>query len=289
MENSSGARPARRSRVWPVVTAALIGALAFSLSVANYGYFSTILLPLLIAAAVVVAGWSLLRLRRERAEHEAALTRWAATEAVLDERLHIARDLHDIVSHGLGMITVAATAAKHLDAQRPDHDRLLHVLDDIEGTSRDATRELRRMLEVLRDPDAAAPNRPAETLDSLPDIIGVAERAGLDVSLDQTPLGTVSAGVQLTVCAVVREALSNILRHAGPTRAHITIARSDDAVSVTVTDDGPAREWGGAPGAGHGLTGLRERITALGGTLDAEPSTAGFRIEARIPDTETAV
>lgn len=289
MNKRVGARLARRSRVWLVTIAALVVVLIIGLSFADYGFLSTVLLPLLVAATCTIAMWSVLRLRRERAVHDASVTSLAASEAVLAERLHIARDLHDLISHGLGMITVAATTAKHLDAQRPDHDRLLQVLDDIEGTSRDATRELRRMLEVLRDPDMSAPIRPAETLDALPEIISTAERAGLVVSLDHAPLGAVSAGVQLTICVIVREALANSLRHAGPTRAQIRIERADpDTICVTVTDDGPAAEWNAVPGAGHGLRGLRERVTVLGGTLDTEPTPVGFRLQVLIPDTEDA-
>jgi signal transduction histidine kinase len=94
----------------------------------------------------------------------------------------------------------------------------------------------------------------------------------------------VSAGAQLTVCAVVREALSNALRHAGPTRARVEVARRGGVLVATVRDDGPVDDAKAHPGAGQGLVGLRERVTALGGTLDAAPQGRGFALTARIPD-----
>jgi two-component system sensor histidine kinase DesK len=212
---------------------------------------------------------------------------------VLAERLRIARDLHDIVSHGLGMITVRAGTARHLHSQRPREDEhpgeeaLLEALADVENASREATQELRHMLEALRESDEVAPRHPTDSLESLPAIIAGARRAGLHVELHHADLGALSPSVQLAICAIVREGLGNIARHAGSTRARIELSDVSDAVTVAVTDDGPSAGWAGEPGSGHGLVGLHERVTNLGGTLEAGPHISGYRLSAKLPKDDT--
>jgi signal transduction histidine kinase len=113
-----------------------------------------------------------------------------------------------------------------------------------------------------------------------------ANRAGLRATLTVEELGEVSQGVQVAVCRTVREALANAARHAGPTDVSVTVRRDGEHITVTVADGGPGeRGWASSPGAGHGLTGLRERIGSLGGTLLAERVDAGFLLVARVPDT----
>ena len=239
--------------------------------------------PALVAgAAVATAVWAVWRLRADRGEYEARLTRWAAAEAVLAERLWIARDLHDIVSHGLGLITVRAAATRHL----PKSPEIEAALTDIEETGRQATAELRRMLVVLRSADAAGPRAPVEGLAELDGIVRAAELAGLRVRLSRDDLGEVSQGVQTAVCKTVREALGNTARHAGPTDVRVNLRRDGADVIVAVEDDGPADGWRATPGAGHGVTGLRERVVSLGGALQAAPAGPGFRLTARLPDRE---
>lgn len=249
--------------------------------------------PFVLVLLLVVGGvsvWAINRLHVERAEHEAMLARRDATEAVVAERLRLARDLHDIVSHGLGMITVRTAAAAHLHARHPDNDALLSALDDVEGISRSATVELRRMLDALRD-DADPPVlHPTETLACLPDIIDDARRAGLRVQMYQEDLGTVSPGVQVTICRVVREGLNNTARHAGATQVDVRLWRTPSAIAVSVDDEGPERDWRAQPGAGHGLVGLQERVSSLGGVLvagrrpDVDGPRAGFSLNATIPE-----
>jgi signal transduction histidine kinase len=229
-----------------------------------------------------VIGWAFDRTRRQRRRYEEELAAWSAERARQAERLRIASDLHDLVSHGLGLITVRAAVARglvHPDGERERAD----ALTDIERVSRETTTELRRMLAVLRDP-GTAPLRPSETLADLPAIVQEADAAGLAATLHVEELGDVSPGVQLTVCAVVREALHNTIRHAGPTRARVNVRRDRDVILVDVKDAGPRASWQSQPGVGHGLDGLRERVTALGGTLHAEPDEDGFRVAARVPD-----
>ncbi|MFL1380669.1 MULTISPECIES: sensor histidine kinase [unclassified Nocardiopsis] len=239
-------------------------------------------------AAVAVVAWAVLHSRRRRRTHEDELTRWAAERAAQAERLRIARDLHDLASHGLGLITVRAAAARTATGPDGEAERAL-ALADIERAGREATTELRRMLTVLRTPgEEAEPARlrPAETLRDLPAIVGAARDGGVAAVLDLGELGAVSASAQLTACAVVREGLANTARHAGPVAARVTVAREGGTVVVTVEDDGPAPGWRPHPGTGRGLTGLRERVALLGGTVHAGRSGPGFRLTAAVPDGE---
>lgn len=249
---------------------------------------ATLIAPVVITGlAIAVSVWAVVRSRRQRRDYEERLTAWAGQQAVQAERLRIARDLHDLVSHGLGLITIRAAVAR---AAGPDSAAGLNAaLTDIEQVSRGTTTELRRMLNVLRSEDGeSAPLRPAETLEDLPAIVDEAREAGLRVTLDLPELRDVSAGAQLTVCAVVREALNNTLRHCGPTRAHLAVRREDGVLESSYRDDGPVDGWTAHGGGGHGLTGLRERVTALGGTLDAGPDQGGFLLVARLPDGPAA-
>ncbi|GAA1326765.1 sensor histidine kinase [Leucobacter albus] len=277
-----------------------------------------------VTLAVIVGGlWvTIARIRRQRRVYEQKLADWATERAAQAERLRIAADLHDLVSHGLGAITVRAAAARSVEASGPEGlGERERALGDIETVSRETTTELRRMLTVLREP-GTAPLRPADTLTDLPRIIADARAAGLDVGLEMggvgdppaasaapgspgvpgvletpdgssadpasawgTALGAVSPGAQLTVCAVVREALANTLRHAGPSRTCVTVSREGTQITVRVRDDGPRGDWRAAPGAGHGLDGLRGRLATLGGDLETGPDGAGFSVLARIPET----
>ena len=253
---------------------------------------------LLLLTTVIVAGliamtsalvWAVQRGRRQSREYEARLTAWAAEHAVAQERLRIARDLHDLSSHGLGIITVRAASSGFLDGPDADIERQ-KAMGDIERVSRETTTELRRMLTLLRAPnDAQAPLRPADTLAALPDILAEAEQYGLIIDCEGSGLdeggdiGGLSQGVQLTACTVLREALANTLRHAGPTTAKVLVDWDRDGVTVEIRDDGPNPGWRAEPGAGHGLTGLRERLATHGGTLSAAPDGHGFRLRATIP------
>jgi signal transduction histidine kinase len=274
-------RPSGRSSVPPVLVIVAIVVLMAMCTVGGKGPAAVVLPWAMVAGAVAAAGWAVRRTRADRSAYEARLTAWAASEAVLAERLRIARDLHDIVSHGLGLITVRAAATRHL----PKPAEVAAALTDIEDASRHATAELRRMLTVLREPAAAELRAPLDGIDDLPRIVDGAARAGLRVQLTVDPLGEVSRGVQVAVCRTVREALSNSARYAGPTDVRVRVHRDGRYVVATVIDTGPAQDgWRASPGAGHGLAGLRERVGSLDGTLTAERADAGFRVTARIPD-----
>lgn len=320
---SANRRPERRSRAIPVlVTVGVVTAVAMVTGGVE-GRSATVIPALFVAGAVTAAVWAVLRWRADRRAYEQRLTEWAAAEAVQSERLKIARDLHDIVSHGLGLITVRAASTRHLDKPPEVAD----ALTDIEQASRGATAELRRMLTVLRESSApqpghdmppsdrkmpqngravpqserearrpgwevrqfaVAPRAPVDDLSVLPAIVRAARNAGVRPELTVTELGEVSPGVQLAICQTVREALSNTARHAGPTDVRVVVRRDLEVLVVSVADNGPAPGWSHAPGAGHGLLGLHERITALGGTLAARENGGGFQLTARIPDEAVA-
>jgi len=181
---------------------------------------------LLLAAAALA--WAIGRSARDRRDYEDRLAEWAASSAVAAERLRIARDLHDISSHGLGIITVRAAATGYLVGSDAEAQRKA-ALTDIERISRQTTIELRRMLTVLRTPDEGpAPMEPAATLADLPAIIERAERGGLLIETELEGIGpdaegagsfdALEQGLELTVCTVVAEGLTNVLRHGGRRR-----------------------------------------------------------------------
>ncbi|HWS35884.1 MAG TPA: histidine kinase [Actinoplanes sp.] len=272
-------RPAWRNRAVPLI-ASVAAVLTLAMCTVGVEGPAARVIPVIVGgSAAATAFWAVRRWRSDRAEYERRLTAWAAAEAVLEERLHIARDLHDLVSHGLGLITVRAAATRHLEQSGP----IREALGDIEETSREATAELRRMLTVLREPDAV-PRAPADSLAVLPEIVRAAGTAGLRPSLTSGDLGEVSPGVQVAICRTVREGLANVARHAGPVDVAVRVHRDGRHVVVTVADDGPAPGWRPVPGAGHGLAGLRERVGSLDGGLVAEPVDGGFRLTARVPD-----
>jgi signal transduction histidine kinase len=211
------------------------------------------------------------------------LTRDAEVEqAVSDERSRMARELHDVVSHSVSLMTLQAGAARQALDVHPLRAR--QQLLGIESTGREAMVELRRLLGLLRD----APDGPAlEPQPSLRHIDLLANRmkeAGLpvEVSVDEIP-SSMPRGVDLTAYRIVQEALTNVLKHANPTCVQVKIRVEDHAVEIEVDDDGTLRP--AAPGShGHGLIGMRERVAVYGGELDAGPTpTGGFRLKARIP------
>lgn len=278
-------RPRWRPRAWLVALFVLITvALALTTFGVDRPVAAWVVFGVAVAITISVLGWALTRTRTQRKRYENDLAAWAAERAAQTERLRIAADLHDLVSHGLGLITVRAAAARSVTGPDGEAERV-SALADVERTSRETTTELRRMLNVLRSP-GAAPLRPADTIDDLPAIVKAADDARVTASLDIDELDDVSPGAQLTVCAVVREALNNTVRHAGPTSARVSVHRNQEFVVVDVRDAGPRSGWQPQPGAGHGLNGLRQRITALGGTLHAGPEGNGFHLTAHIPDRE---
>ncbi|MEV0645863.1 sensor histidine kinase [Phytomonospora sp. NPDC050363] len=209
----------------------------------------------------------------ERTKEEAALRRAG------EERLRIARDLHDSLTHSISVIKVQAGVAVHLARKRGEE--VPTALAAIQEASTVATRELRETLDVLRD---RRPGSEVGGLAGLPALVARASSAGIAASLETA--GTeraVPAEVGQTAYRIVQEALTNVARHAGPATARVQLAYAADRLDVRVTDDGPA-VVASPPTPGVGLTGMRERVTALGGTLKAAPAEAGgFAVHAVLP------
>ena len=213
----------------------------------------------------------------EAAQHE------LARQAVTEERLRIARELHDVVAHSMSVVALQAGTGRMVAAQ--DASAAAQALETIETTSRGALREMRQLLGLLRSGDGAEPEAlgPAPGLGDLPALVGEMAKSGLDVALriaGDRP--AVPAGVDLSAYRVVQEALTNVLKHAGATRAVVEVAYGDREVTVVITDDGRGAE--GPLTGGHGLVGMRERVAVHGGRLDAGPGAAGgFSVTACFP------
>ncbi|AQZ71231.1 two-component sensor histidine kinase [[Actinomadura] parvosata subsp. kistnae] len=195
-----------------------------------------------------------------------------------EERLRIARELHDVLGHNISMINVQASAALHGIRKRPEEAEA--ALRTIKETSKETLRELRTTLGVLRQVDEDAPVAPA---DSLARVDALVAASGLKVRTDLSgPLDALPTEVDLAAARIVREALTNVSRHSGTDQATLTITHKSGNIIVTVEDDGPGATYDG--GSGFGIQGMRERATALGGTLEAGPRPeGGFRVTARLP------
>jgi signal transduction histidine kinase len=205
--------------------------------------------------------------------------------------MRIARELHDVVSHTIGVISVQAGVAAHLLHRRPD--KAADSLAAIRQASDEALGELHAMLGVLRQGDGdgdRAPLTPAPGLAELDALVAQAAGAGVEVtvSLEGEPRRLPPA-VDLACYRVVQESLTNVVRHAGASRAEITVTSQDGQVVVEVTDDGRAGPGAGpgngnGAGSGQGILGMRERARALGGSLEAGPRPGGgFRVQASLP------
>lgn len=221
----------------------------------------------------------------ERAEAAERSREAEASRRVDEERLRIARDVHDVVAHAMVTINVQAGVGAHLLDRDPA--QAYDTLRSIKQVSGDALTDLRAMLGLLREEGGGpTPAPPVQRLADLGDLRESLAAAGLDVAFDIDPgARTLPAAVDATCFRVVQEALTNTLRHAGSTSAQVKVVRTDDRVLLEVLDGGgttsrPLRE----SGSGHGLTGMRERVAALGGTLDAGPRpSGGWRVAASIP------
>jgi signal transduction histidine kinase len=275
-----------RHRTWVV---AAMGYLGYVLA-ARLGHEHSIP-PLLHLAGV--AGWLMVVLA------VADVTRTRRLEAAersrrrtSDERLRIARDLHDVLAHNISMINVQAGVALHLMDEQPEQART--ALTAIRQASKDALGELRSVLDILRQSGEAPPREPTAGVDDLPRLVASARTAGLDVRTEVA--GTrrlVPPGVDLAAYRIVQEALTNVTRHAQATTATVRVSYGDDAVTVEVVDDGRGTSSSTASGTmpqssaggGNGIPGMRERAAALGGSLEAGPGPAGrgFAVKAILP------
>ncbi|MFZ3572436.1 sensor histidine kinase [Streptomyces sp. BH097] len=233
----------------------------------------------LVAAA---AAGEALRQAERRADEAERTREETGRRRADEERLRIARELHDSLTHQISIVKLQAEVAVHVALKRGE--RVPEPLLAIQEAGREASRELRATLEALRDDDT----RPPHTLDDLPELV---KRAGSgDLETELTVEGSphdVPAAVQRTAYRIVQEALTNVARHAAARSARVVVDHRPDALVLRVDDDGRASP-DAAPLPGIGLLGMRERVTALGGTLRAEPrAEGGFRVLAELPVEQT--
>jgi signal transduction histidine kinase len=250
---------------------------------ATLGHVALVAVPLLAAEAVRNRR-SYVALLLERVELAERTREDEARRRAEQERLRIARDLHDAVAHSLTTINVQAGVGAHLLDENPANARA--ALRTIEEASHEALDELRAIVGVLREQDHERP--PLEPAPSLTDVGGLVERArtgGLDVTLDlrgEQPAHLPDA-VQIAAYRIVQESLTNVRRHAAGVPARVVLSFAPDRLFVTVVNGRGASGNGAAGGAGVGLAGMRERAAAVGGMLEAGSCPGGFRVAAELP------
>jgi len=207
--------------------------------------------------------------------------RHLAEIAVAHERTTIAREMHDVVAHSLAVIIVQADGGRYAMTASPSAGS--QVLETVAATARDALEEMRRLIDLLRSDDPSSEERQIRGLDDLPALVERARQAGLDVTLS-LDVASCDPTVGVTAYRLVQEALTNVIRHAGPSaRCAVTVATADGALRVSIVDSGGSS---GPPSdrVGHGLVGMRERTAVLGGTFDAGPRAGGgWRVHAVLP------
>ncbi|MDQ0712850.1 signal transduction histidine kinase [Streptomyces luteogriseus] len=222
---------------------------------------------------------------RERAERAERTREEEARRRVAEERLRIARDLHDVVAHHIALVNVQAGVAAHVMDKRPDQAK--EALAHVREASRSALNELRATVGLLRQSgDPEAPTEPAPGLDRLDELTGTFRSAGLHVEVARADQGTtLPAAVDLAAYRIIQEALTNVQKHAGPqAKAEVSVVRVGPNIEITVLDDGSGENETQDSGGGHGLLGMRERVSALRGTLTTGPRYGGgFRVHAILP------
>jgi signal transduction histidine kinase len=245
-----------------------------------------IFIPALVAIAWL-AGFAL----RERSEQaEAAEDRALLAErerettariAVAEERIRIARELHDVVAHAMSVMVLQVGAVRHRLPDPLDEDK--DALKDVEQAGRTALVEMRRLLGALRRDDDGLALAPEPGLAGLDPLVEQVRRAGLPVEVRvEGQAFALPAAIDLSAYRIIQEGLTNALKHAGASRADVTVHYMADAVELEVRDDGDGRK--AAEGAGHGLLGIRERVKIYGGEMTAESAQGrGFVLKTRLP------
>ncbi|WP_170140174.1 sensor histidine kinase [Prauserella marina] len=237
--------------------------------------------------AGIVLSWTLLcsvwllgRASRERRQLAAIAAEQKAREAVIGERLRIARELHDVVAHNMSMVAVKAGVAHHVAEQHPAEAK--ETLGIIESTTRDALVEMRHLLGVLRsEQEQGTELSPAPGLSGLVELAERARSTGVEVELSVDVKEPLPEGVELSVYRIVQESVTNVMKHAAPARCTVSVRSESGSVHVGVRDDGSRITWGAQ---GHGLLGMRERVAVYGGTFSAGPvEGGGFAVSAVLP------
>ncbi|WP_019630072.1 sensor histidine kinase [Actinomadura atramentaria] len=282
-------------RRWTAAVAALLTLVTQLLSAAAFPTGPDLATHALLVVVLLGAAWTAGRSVHDRRAHERELRARATERAVDAERLRIARELHDMVAHSIGIIAIQAGVGGRVIETQPAEAR--RALNAIEDTSRETLAGLRRMLGALRRTEPApldpapldpAPLDPAPGVADLARLAAATADAGVRVDLrwrgERRPL---PPDLDVSAYRIVQEAVTNVVRHAGVASCRVTVSYGPAALSVEVEDDGRGAARGG-PG-GYGLTGMRERAGLLGGTLAAGPRPGGgFRVAARLPLPEAA-
>ncbi|MFI2234808.1 sensor histidine kinase [Streptomyces chrestomyceticus] len=284
-----------RSTTWRVGALTVLGLTAAAMLFGDRPWYAQENLAIFAWTGMAAAAGDAVRSRRafvtaieERAERAERTREEEARRRVAEERMRIARELHDVVAHHIALVNVQAGVASHVMDSRPDQAK--QALAHVREASRSALGELRATVGLLRQSDdPRAPTEPAPGLGVLDHLVDGFVRAGLPVTLDvPEPADALPAAIDLTAYRIVQEALTNVHKHAGTgARATVRIERDAGTLTVTVLDDGgtpgppsDARE----PGGGHGLIGMRERVAALRGTAETGPRPAGgFQVRVRLP------
>jgi signal transduction histidine kinase len=238
-----------------------------------------------------LAAGTMTRLRRAylaatqaRADHAERTREEEARLRVTEERMRIARELHDVVAHHLALANAQAGTAAHLALANPQQTQ--RILHDLTGTTSSALRELKATLGLLRQTDdEGAPLEPAPGLARLPELVSACASAGITVTVttegEPQPL---SPGVDLTAFRIVQEALTNVTKHAATQTAHVRFVYDGSRLLITVTDEGPPTEAAPGAGKGFGVMGMRERAHSIGGELRAGPRPeGGFEVSTALP------
>jgi len=242
--------------------------------------------------ALLLAGWLLAlaiaaeatRIAAERAAATIANRRTEQRRNQSEERLRIARDLHDVIGHNISLMNVQASMGLDLMDSQPEQARA--ALSAIKSVSKEALEELRTMLTTLRQDDDVAPRSPAPGLDRLPELIELTTAAGLTVEVEvRGKARPLPAAVHLAAYRIIQESLTNVARHTGRAQVTVRVTYSEAEVRLEIEDDGtPLSDRGAAIGTGSGITGMRERAAALGGDLSAGfRRGGGFLVSAWLP------
>ena len=300
----SGAWPANLSLIAAFFLAATSGHRRAAWVVIAVGYLCSVwLAPLaygnptgsltfalaLAGLAVLVIATEVVRLRRERTVETRTTRALDARRRASEERLQMARDLHDVIGHNISLINVQAGVGLDLIDTHPEQARA--ALAAIKAVSKDALDELRTMLAGLRQDNEEAPRAPAPGLGHLDELVEVTRAAGIPVTLQTVgEARALSAAVDLAAYRIVQESLTNVARHAGQATATVRLVHGSDGLDIEVCDVGGASASGASaasgsfPGTGSGIAGMRERADALGGRLEAGPRPGGgFAVTAHLP------
>ncbi|MGH3801707.1 MAG: histidine kinase [Pseudonocardiaceae bacterium] len=243
-------------------------------------FYPDLLSSLCFSWFAIGASWTLARSERARREYASQIAEHRAHQAVSEERLRIAREMHDVVAHSMSVIVMKAAVANHVYDTRPEESR--ESLGVIESVSRAALADIQRVLGSLRSAGQAH-LAPSPGLDELPKLVENARLADVEVELEGGTIPAVPAAVQLSAYRIVQEALTNVIKHAAaPARCTVHITAESGELHLAVIDDGIPRRPAGEPG--HGLIGMRERAALHHGTLVAgRQPNGGFAVHARLP------